>query len=68
MNNLTVKELEPLKNLIDESSIQKLELFFLNTNLSSIDRVKLINILTGAIVPIVLKNLNKNHNHFDHLG
>ena len=66
MKNLTVNELEPLQNLIDESSIQKLEFFFINTNLSTNDRVKLINILTGAIVPIVLKNTNQNH--FDHLG
>jgi hypothetical protein len=47
-----------------------LENFFVNTNLSSGEREKLINILTGAIVPIVLKNINQNQNqnHFDHLG
>jgi hypothetical protein len=65
---MTVKELQPLQNLIDESSINKLENFFVNTNLSSGEREKLINILTGAIVPIVLKNINQNQNHFDHLG
>lgn len=64
MKNLTVKELEPLQNLVDESSIQKLEHFFINSNLTSEERSKLIKIMTGAIVPIVLKN----HNHFDHLG
>ena len=63
---ITVKELQPLQNLIDENSINKLENFFVNTNLSSSERERLINILTGAIVPIVLKNINQNH--FDHLG
>lgn len=63
---ITLKELQPLQNLIDENSINKLEDFFVNTNLSSSERERLINILTGAIVPIVLKNTNQNH--FDHLG
>lgn len=62
---ITVKELEPLQNLIDDSSISNLEHFFVNTNLSSGERAKLINILIGAIVPIVLKT---PQNHFDNLG
>ena len=55
MKNLNLKELEPLQNLIDESSINKLEHFLVNTNLSADERLRLVNILTGAIVPIVLK-------------
>lgn len=64
MKNLTVPELAPLQNLINETSLSKLEHFFINTNLSKEERVKLVNILTDALLPSVLKN----QNHFDHLG
>jgi hypothetical protein len=60
MTKLTVKELEPLQNLIDEFSITKLEDFFINTNLTSIDKIKLVEIIK-SISPI-------QKNYLDHLG
>jgi hypothetical protein len=60
MTKLTVKELEPLQNLIDEFSITKLEDFFINTNLTSIDKRKLVDIIK-SISPI-------QKNYLDHLG
>jgi hypothetical protein len=60
MTKLTVKELEPLQNLIDEFSITKLEDFFINTNLTSIDKIKLVDIIK-SISPI-------QKNYLDHLG
>ena len=60
MKNLTIQELAPLQNLINETSLSKLESILINTNLSKDERVKLIDIIK-SISPIQEKYL-------DHLG
>jgi hypothetical protein len=60
MKNLTIQELTPLQNLINETSLSKLESFLINTNLSKDERVKLIDIIK-SISPI-------QENYLDHLG
>lgn len=49
MKNLTVLELEPIQNLVNEATLLKLEYFFINTNLNRDERIKLVNILTDAL-------------------
>ena len=63
MKNLTIQELEPLQNLINETSLSKLEHFFINSNLSKEERTKLVDILTGAFLPTALKNKKESLNH-----
>ena len=63
MKNLTIQELEPLQNLINETSLEKLEHFLINTNLSKEERTKLVDILTGAFLPTVLKNQKESLDH-----
>jgi hypothetical protein len=57
MKNLTIQELAPLQNLINETSLSKLESFLINTNLSKDERVKLIDIIK-SISPIQEKYLD----------
>jgi len=63
MKNLTIQELEPLQNLINETSLEKLEHFLINTNLSKEERTKLVDILTGAFLPTALKNQKESLDH-----
>jgi hypothetical protein len=57
MKNLTIQELAPLQNLINETPLFKLESFLINTNLSKDERVKLIDIIK-SISPIQEKYLD----------
>lgn len=62
----TIQELAPLQNLINETSFLRLESFLINTNLSKEERVKLVNILTEALLPSALKNVVKEN--LEHLS
>ena len=59
----SIKALKPLEKIVNEESFQKLENFLINTNLSTSEREKLVNIIVGMIVPIIASEKN-----FDHLG
>lgn len=56
MKDPIIKELQHLKELIDENSISELELFLINTNLSQQKVNQMINILHNPISPIVTEN------------
>ena len=58
---IAIKELEPLEKLVDEHSVQRLEQFLINCNLSSQEREKLVQIVVGMIIPIIATEKNLEH-------
>lgn len=55
---IAIKELEPLEKIVNEQSVLSLENFLINTNLSTTEREKLVNIIVGMIVPIIASEKN----------
>jgi hypothetical protein len=58
---ISIKELEPLEKIANEQSVLSLENFLINTNLSTTEREKLVNIIVGMIVPIIASEKNLEH-------
>ncbi len=58
---IAIKELEPLEKIVNEQSVLSLENFLINTNLSTTEREKLVNIIVGMIVPIIASEKNLEH-------
>lgn len=57
-----IKELTPLKNLVAEFPLERLETFLINSNLDEQEREKLVDIITSMILT------KEQPQHFDHLG
>lgn len=50
MKNFSVKEIEPLVRIVDNETLNNLELFLINTNLSTEDRTKLVDIIRDSVL------------------
>lgn len=60
MKNFSVKEIESLNEIVNDSTLNKLELFLINTNLSKEDRIKLVQIIHESVLDSELrKTINK---------
>lgn len=57
-----IKELTPLKNLVAEYPLERLQNFLINSNLSEKEREKLVDIITAMILT------KEQPQYFDHLG
>jgi hypothetical protein len=60
MKNFSVKEIESLNEIVNDSTLNKLELFLINTNLSKEDRIKLVQIIHESVLDSELKLISSN--------
>jgi hypothetical protein len=60
MKNFSVKEIESLNEIVNDSTLNKLEFFLINTNLSKEERIKLVQIIHESVLDSELrKTINK---------
>lgn len=60
MKKFSVKEIESLNEIVNDSTLNKLELFLINTNLSKEDRIKLVQIIYECVLDSELKLIRSN--------
>ena len=58
MKNFSVKEIESLNEIVNDSTLNKLELFLINTNLSKEERIKLVDIIRDSVLDSELTRSN----------